>query len=290
MALTRQSVVVFNEAAHTYTNTKTGLLMTPVSKVKDLVHVPFDGNAVSGFMAMAEAKQTGNCTDAMVMVIKKRILAEWENTKNIANTRGTHIHKVIESLIPFLKESDLVLHTKIIAATAGQNYHEAVTEIIFSLRKYYQSCSEYILYSEYYNVCGTADHIGLRQNTKTSLIDIDDWKTNEFTYDSVKIKPDSIKHYNKFLLEPLDYLEDCKYIDLALQLSMYGVLAEETYPGFRIGRLTGHNIDHRGVYRKLPVPYMRREAIALLEHKRGLKKLPTLPVEINQLVETDDEW
>ncbi len=289
----RQDLIVFDEVPHTYTNSRTGLRMTPVSKVKDMIKEPFDGELISGIMAKALVNSRGGGSDRDIAIAKAGILAEWKATALKATDRGTKIHKIIEALIPFVKESDSVLNIKIADACGREEYYIAVRQIIFSLRKYYQNCSEYLLYSEFYNVCGTGDHFGIRQNTKNSLVDIDDWKTNEFTFDSIKIKNGIVKHGNKMLLAPLEYLEESKYTDLALQLSIYGVLFESTYPGLRIGRLTGHNINHAGEYTPMPVPYMRREAIALLDHFKSLKKLPTSTSGTSQPViayNEEDEW
>lgn len=291
MELKPQTVVRFNEEDHTYFNTRTGVYMTSVSAVKKRIKMPFDDKTVSNRMAYSLAKQVGRENEtAYVQMLQQDLLAQWKETKDIANIRGTHIHKVIEECIPFLNENHLVLLEQIIKKCNSQNYYEALKTIIFSLQKYFRNYSEMILYSEIYNVAGTSDHIGLRQNTKNSLIDIDDWKTNEFSYDSIKVKEGVVRHYNKMLLPPFDYLEESKYMDLALQLSIYGVLLEHTYPGAKVGRLTGHNIDHQGNYTMLPVPYMRMEAIAILEHNKTLKELPTSEPAASQPEPGEDDW
>lgn len=288
MDIKRENIVVFNEEKHTYSNTKTGFLMTPVTQLIKQFKVPFNGDLISFRMATGIVKQQGG-DRSDILRIQKRIQEEWAETALTATTRGTSIHKIIESLIPFLKESDALLIARIIEICGDQDYYTAVKEIVFSLRKYTFCLSEVILYSEKYNVCGTADNLGLRQKSKTSLLDIDDWKTNEVTYDSIKIKPTEVKHYNKFLLPPFEYLEESKYIDFALQLSIYGVLAEEMY-GLRIGKLTIHNINHAGIYTTIPMPYIRREAIAMLEQNQTPLKLPILSSGTRQSFEDDDEW
>jgi CRISPR/Cas system-associated exonuclease Cas4 (RecB family) len=267
--------------------------MTPVSSVKKALKLPFNSQGASYGVARGMAIQQGQKdNENLIKVLQQQVLAQWEETKLIATTRGTLIHKIIENIIPFIFENEKFLIQKTTEFCKGADFTKAVLEIIFYLRIYYQNCSEYILYSEKYNVCGTTDHMGLRQNTKTSLLDIDDWKSNEVTYDSIKIKADSIKHNNKFLLPPFDYLEDSKYIDFVFQLSIYAIFAEEMY-GLRIGKLTIHNINHAGIYTRIPIPYMRAQALELLELHKGLKKLPessSTNAQSGQAGNEDEEW
>ena len=75
-----------------------------------------------------------------------------------------------------------------------------------------------------------------------------------------------------------------------LEPDRYGVLFEETYPGMRPGRLMGHNIDHNGNYTLMPVPYMKMEAIAILEHHKSLKTLPVPDSGNHQPDNEDEDW
>jgi hypothetical protein len=280
MILERQNVVVFDEIAHSYKNTKTGLFMLPGSKIKEKVKIPFDDKGTALRMAHGDVS------------VQQDILRQWAYKRDTANERGNKIHKFIESLIPLLKESEATILIAIEKYGSEFDYKikKAVTEIIFYLREYHSCLSEVLVYSENYNVAGTADLLSLRQNSKSSVIDIDDYKTNFISFDSVKRTSDDIKHYNRFYLPPFDYIEDCKYNDYVFQLSIYAVLVEETYKR-KIGKLTLHDINPDGVYTRLPVPYWRMEAITLLEHIKKLKILPALPSGNGQPITTEvDEW
>lgn len=289
MILTRQKVVIFNPEDHTYFNTNTNKFMKSVSGVKKLLVEPFDKKPISGYMAMSQAKQLGLTRQSDIDRIQLEILAGWDMISKIANDRGTHIHKIIEECSPYAKESEATIRQQVSKHCKGENFEEAIVCIILFLRRYFECLSEVIVYSEKYNVAGTMDNPGIRQNTKTGLIDIDDWKTNEVTYDSITCKNDIVKHYNKFLLPPFDYLEHSKYIEFVFQLSIYGVLTEETY-NRKIGRLTIHNIDHAGNYRMIPIPYMRDAAIKLLEKNKNLKELPVLSSASGSAIKDDDGW
>lgn len=272
MQLKRQNIVIYDDGPHTYFNTRTQLFMESVSSVKKKIKMPFDRQGISMRTAGFEAQKTGED----VKVIQQRILAKWDNTRDIANIRGTHIHKIIEDCAAFLKEKESVLYDEIYKRCGKETYFEAVKTIIFSLRKYYAFYPELLVFSEKYNVAGTIDAPGVRQSTPSSLVDIGDYKTYECTFDSIDTKKEIVKHYNKFFLPPFDYLEESKYMELVIQLSIYGVLFEETYPGIRPGKLMGYNIDHSGQLHPLPVPYMKMEAIAILENNLKLKTLPVL--------------
>ncbi len=113
-------------------------------------------------------------------------------------------------------------------------------------------------------VAGTSDKPMLKAISKTSPIDISDYKTNE-----------KIEFFNKrgtYLKYPLDYLQDCSYITYSLQLSLYAYFLE-CLTDRKIGRLFIHHIpiDDPLSHKIIPVAYMRDAAIKLLDYYNDIK-------------------
>lgn len=135
--------------------------------------------------------------------------------------------------------------------------------------------TEQIVYDLQSMIAGKADLIMIRK-TKNLIIDIDDFKTNLFkgiVFDSITWKDEKPKHNSKFLLPPLDHIEDCTYNKDVLQLSIYAYLCETLFDA-KIGRLgirwleISESEDIISIP-YIPVPYMRGEVMRIvLEHSQ----------------------
>ena len=149
--------------------------------------------------------------------------------------------------------------------------------IILDRKRAYKFYPEALVYSTQYMIAGQSDLVIQRtMQKKRALFDFYDYKTNlekgiQFT--SMGRKDGLIKHYNRFLLHPVDHLEDCNYNLYSLQLSIYAYLAQTSW-NIRVGRLAIIYINRNMQARLYPVPYMRHEAKAICDNWLEKKPLP----------------
>lgn len=244
-----QEHITFKEDTHQYFD-PSGEEYTSVSRILRLVTPDFDKKAVSGFMAKKMAKEEGISIDQA----QHRILNEWEEAKDYSIDHGNFIHNNLEA---YLK-----------SGTCDAKVISAGKRILSFLSSYYRYYPEAILYSGKHKAAGTADLPVQRQRKRDGVWDFYDFKTNVkkgIYFDSIKRMDGKIeKHYNRFLKAPLDHLEDSNYNTYCLQLSIYAYMAETTF-GAKVGRLGIIFIGKDMSIKMYPVPYMRFEAIALLE-------------------------
>ena len=217
------------------------------------------------------------------------VLAEWEVKRDTAANKGTVIHNVIHKYTTTgLLEKDQL------------PYLPFCNRLLQYFQFYHKSFNEYLL--DFDGTAGTADKICQRQKKEDSVYDFFDYKTNEtkegesyIKYDSMKVKEGEIKHYNRFLNEPLSYLEDCNYNDYCVQLSGYAYMAEKKY-GIKVGKLAIINIlngfgnDIPTTFEIIPVPYMRYEMEVFWNYLGNLKSLPGQSKILKTEFITDNEW
>ncbi len=256
--------ILFDPDKHRYT-TRFGKKLTSVTRVIKKVIMPFDRLGISLNMA----KQLSYKEGISVKEAQKRILDEWEAKRVSAENRGNFIHDNLEKYL-LTGECDITLNEVV-----------AQLQTIFKDgHRYYTEARTYVLS---YMVAGTGDLVVQRQRGNQSVFDFYDYKTNEakgIQFDSINRKKVPMKHYNKFLMTPLNHLEDCNYNQYALQLSLYALMAQLTW-GLNIGKLAILYIDNNLDLHEYPVPYMKLEARVLLEHNQTLKPLP---------IGIDNEW
>lgn len=265
------AVVIDNN--HIYTHLETGSTLRSVSSVYREFIEPFDREGISWMMARKQLRQEispdwtkgdPEPTDEAIEERKQLILAEWDKKRDNAGEHGTDTHSVAED-IQNGKEVD-------------PKYRDLVDQFHSHYGHYHKCIPEMILHSLKWGVAGTADNPMARQRSDKSVIDIDDWKTNVekgIVFDSTKFNDETkkLKHYNRFMLHPVDHLEDCNYIHYAIQLSIYGVLLLDMFPAHKIGRLTLTFIkvinDSAPVIKyeltTIPVPFLKLEAEAILD-------------------------
>ena len=249
----RDEFIRLDEEAHRYFDIN-GKEYTSMSKVLSITKVPFDKEGRSNRMSGGNAQK------------KKELLASWQYETDKSINHGNRIHKALEDHINAREVFDPEL-----LALAKSFSSE--------LKMYEKVYPEGLLYSKEYGIAGTSDLI-LQRQKKGGLTDFFDYKTNlnrGIYFDSINRKDGTTKHYNKFLLPPVDHLEECNYNTYALQLSGYAYTAELTF-GIRPGKLfiVWIYFEQNGIgydYRMIPVPYMKYEIKAIFETFKNLKKL-----------------
>lgn len=270
--IVRNNDIVFEPIKHTYTHVDTGLFLRSVSKVYREFIPEFEAEKISWFVAQKELRleisptwQKGDLqpSDKAILERQKVVLANWDKKRDNASGHGTNIHDICE-MIMLGKDVDPV-YGKLRIALEGLYGH------------YHKTFPEFIAYSMKWGVCGTPDLPLVRQRSDKSIIDIDDFKTNVekgIVFDSTKLDKSSgkLKHYNRFMLDPVSHLEDCNYNHYALAESIYGVLLEDMFPTHKIGRISltfieEHINPHLNEYTitTIPIPYLKLEAIAVLD-------------------------
>lgn len=255
----RSDDIVFKPDTHQYFNLKNEEYRS-VSRLLDLIRVPFNRDMISQVMARKVASETGRDES----LVRKELLKEWEDKKNSSIDKGNYIHDGLEN------------YAKTGTIWSGLEGPVAFMQEIF--RQYYRFYPEIILYSHKHRVAGRTDLILQRQKSKDPVLDVFDYKSNEskgIVFDSATRKEGVLKHYNKFFLPPFDYLEDCNYNSYALQISIYAYLIMSQL-GYRIGKLGIIFFDNNLAGTFIPVPFMYHEAKMLCEMNVEQKALPEL--------------
>jgi len=130
--------------------------------------------------------------------------------------------------------------------------------------------------------CGKQNNSGFKNimtvelvdSTPTRCIEVDS-KTHTFLYgESFSITHNTNKEFNYYskysqmLLAPFEHLQDCQYVVYTIQLSTYALMYEmET--GKKCRHIwIGHWDKETEVWSKIPVMYMRHEALKLMKHHK----------------------
>jgi len=249
--------IKFEEEKHQYFG-KDDKEYQSMSRVLRTVQNPFDREGIS----MAVARSRG--------VSQADILAEWDKKRDDASDYGNFIHNGMEDYFNAKRVTDKRI------AKLGKDFSKETAG-------YYKLSTEHILYDREFEIAGMTDLLLDRQKKPKSgdwIIDLMDYKTNlekGIYFDSVRRKDGKQKHYKKYLLSPLDHLEECNYNLYALQLSGYGRMLEKTY-GVKIGKLfiVWIRFDENNdsfFYTMIPVPYMKMEIDALFNSYKNLKQI-----------------
>lgn len=266
------SSISFIEDTHQYFD-ETKREFKSVTRVLNSLRVPFERDQISRRMALSSVS---NGIGTSVEAEQQRILSEWDGIREDGTSHGEFIHDGIENFLKFGKRDPAI---------------ESVLDVIRDLVKpFYRYYSETILYDNTSHIAGTTDLVVQRQNTTNSLYDFWDYKTNKskgILFDSIGRKENQIKHYNRMLLPPVDYIEECSYNIDCLQVSFYAYLAQETY-GINIGRLGIIFIDQELNCHPIPVPYMKEEIIHIIAHYIGKLRLPDDYVSVFKETEEED--
>ena len=249
--------ITFVEKTHQYFN-KDNEEYKSVSRMLNGLKVPFDSARMSGLMAGKYAAENGISVDQA----QKEILSSWETNKDESIDKGNYVHDSLERYA--------------IKGTCDEEMQEACNFLRIILKEHYRYYPETIVHSHRYKIAGTTDNAMIRQKSKSPVVDFYDYKSNKskgIQYDSIK-RTDELKHYNRFLLPPFDYLEDCNYTIYSLQLSLYAFMAVDSNPDIRIGRLGIIFVDNEFKPSLIPVPFMYQEAKTICELNLTRKTLP----------------
>lgn len=184
-------MIVFDEEAHSYTNTETGELYTSATTVLGEFKKKFDAD----FFANIRAKRDG--------VTKQEVLDMWAAGAKAATDKGTFFHKLMEKYtITGEKEPEF------------EKFYITFDHIMQTgLPEYKEIHSEKLLWYHPAKLAGTADMI---VDIGSEYFAVLDYKTNKrFNFHST---------YNEFFKEPLSHLQICEFTTYALQLSLYAFM------------------------------------------------------------------
>jgi len=249
--------ITFEPEKHQYFDPE-GIEYKSFSRIIKNYVEPFDAKAISSIMAKGDRNR------------QKEILKSWKDKADTSIDFGNSVHDPMENYA--LGKMSLIKDPKLM---------DLGKHLFSNFSHYYRIWPEVILHSKAHKIAGQTDLGMKRQGWRGNahVFDFYDYKTNLFQgirYDSIGWDKDPIKHYNRYLLNPIDHLEDCNYNKYAMQLSSYAYMAEITY-GVKVGKLFIIFIwleKGKYYYKFLPVPYMRMEAEAIFEDSLRTKPLP----------------
>lgn len=234
------------------------------SAVSKNLYIPFNAAAQSARMAYGnKAKQ-------------QALLEEWDKTRDDACEYGSDIHSRMEDFVRYgLLDAELCDVQERLQRHTMQGYEQICPERTVWMHWPIPGGKKDEV--EYY--AGQADKLLVRP--RRHVVDIDDYKTNRahgIRRDSSYISKKGLYvPGSKFLLHPVEHLEECEYNKYALQMSAYALMLEMTY-GVRIGKLTLYYIYHNenGIwdYEAISMPYMKYEVIAIYNADCTKKQVP----------------
>lgn len=232
--------VKLEPVSHTYKDTD-GNEYESVSKFRSPFKKAFNKEMISSQVAKSEGRT------------KQSVLDEWESRTD----EGTRIHNAIER---FNKTAEIL--------PEDEDLREAILDIVSQYTGYYRVYNEVVVYDEENRIAGTMDQPMQVTSSKKSVIDIVDFKTN---YQGIKQK-EIDKHgklRNDYMLGCLSHLQNSKYNDYAIQLSIYAYMMEKK-TGLKIGQLSIHWINPANPMQnfQIPVPYMKYEVLAMIQWKK----------------------
>lgn len=236
------NIVKLRESDHKYFDI-TGAEYESISKFRGRFKEPFNKELVAHQVAKSEGRSA------------QEVMAEWD----AKTAEGTRIHNSIERY----SKSGIIL-------PADKDLEALNYNLADQYKGYYRIMDEVIIYNQLHGIAGTADRFLLTTSSKKCVIDITDWKTNYKGIHQKEVDKHG-KPVNKYMLGCLSHLQNSKYNDYALQLSIYAWMLQEL-TGRKIGQLNIHWINPEEPLDnfKIPVPFMKYEVEAMLEERRLL--------------------
>jgi hypothetical protein len=200
-------------------------------------------------IASVTAKKRG--VDASV------VQGEWDKKKGSACDIGNIIHDANETY----GKTTVIL-------PENEWLRPSILSIAELEKDYYQVYRELCIYDEENEIAMTADRVLETTRHKASIIDIDDYKTNESRGITYTCK------YKNYLKHPFEHIQNSNYFDYSLQLSVEALTLQKL-TGRKIGKLTITFIPPTSPlsWRIIPVSYMKYEAIALIDYWKELKHI-----------------
>lgn len=186
-------MIVFDEKAHTYTNSKTQEKYISVTTLLGKLKPLFDKDKHSLRVAEREG------------VPQEMVLEMWERENKKATDRGSKIHKLMENYISFGEKEENY-------NWLYKSYDLVISNNIDPFKNIY---CENLLHDDAFKIAGTADLIFDHGDYFT----IGDFKTNKrFNFSS---------SFNEYFNTPIDHLPYCEFNNYALQMSLYAYMYEK---------------------------------------------------------------
>lgn len=228
---------------HVYIHKESGKKYKSVTTVISLIEEEFKSEEVA---LAIENQFDGDKQEQYLDMTKDQILDYWQEINDEANEYGTYVHELIEEYL--LKNKWFFPKDEF-----DKKVIREFNKVNFELGR--ECYPERIMFSEEYELAGTADLI---VDIDDIYFDLGDWKTNsKFNYYSP---------YGQTLKAPFEHLQDCQYVVYTLQLSTY-VLMYEMETGKKCRHIwIGHWDKEKEVWSKIPVMYMKHEALKLMKH------------------------
>lgn len=246
----KEQQVFLEPTEHRYFHRESGKEYTSLSRVRNDYKEPFNDQMIAFAVAKKRLKLSGYEFPDKDMLRNEqvKVLKEWDGKLKSATDIGTKVDTAIDHYF----------------ATTEILYPE-MAELMHNLGHlmsgYKKRISKAVVWSDAHNVAGEIDKLCIRR--AKNIADYYDYKTN------LHKGMQYMSKNNSFMKSPLDYMEDCNYNDVSLQLSCYALMGEICYD-LKPGKLTAVLIDTENDYRYklIPVPYMKHTAWAMLEHYR----------------------
>jgi hypothetical protein len=167
---------------------------------------------------------------------------------------GTRIHEAIQ----LYNETTTIL-------PENETLRPGILNIESQYKDYWRSINEPVLYDKDVLIATSVDRLLITTSHKNSVIDITDWKTNEKGIKQKEVDKHG-KPRNQYMIGVLDHLQNSKYNDYALQLSIEAYFLQKM-TGRKIGQLTIHWINPHNplINYQIPLPYMKLEVEAMID-------------------------
>lgn len=243
MAKKYEGLVYLEPIEHVYIHKVTNKVYKSVTTILGLIEPEFKTEEIAEAI---EHQKIEKKREQYIGMSKDQIMNLWQQINDEANEYGTHIHELVETYLLknkwYFPESDL--DKKVLNEFNKMNFEVG--------RECYP---ERVVFSEEYEIAGTID---LLVDVDDEYFDIGDWKTNkEFNYYS---------KYKQCLKAPFEHLQDCEYVIYTLQVSVYALLYEME-SGKKCRHIwIGYWDKKQEKWFKIPVMYMKHEALKLLKH------------------------
>jgi len=228
--------IIFDEKAHTYTDSKGLSYVSSTTLVKRAFPV-FDSRRIAEKISTRDERNVDE------------VLAEWEIKRDLACAIGTRTHQNAEATIRGEQRPNSPRNEREIAL------FKLAKDTALKIKARYCSKieAEKIIFSPFYRIAGTIDLLAWSGNDYVIL----DWKTNE------EIKREN--QHQSGVVFGLEHVQDCDIMRYAMQLSTYEIiLRREGYipDGAKVKRFLVHLTGDAPVY--IETPCMRNEVNAIL--------------------------
>jgi len=263
MEIGKDKFVTLKEDTHQYFDVN-GAEYKSVSSVLEKIKMPFDRQGQSWRSASSNLGQAA--TTEEIQAEQQRLLKSWDDMRISSTDWGTLVHENMESYFTI--------------GNCDARFLPAAKRIAAFFKNAISFLPEVVCYNPEYMLAGTFD-LGVirRKGNKgsTTLVDLWDFKTNErkgIQFDSSYIDKHGVYQPGmKFMLPPMDHLEQCNFNIYSLQLSLYALMIQLRY-GVNIGRMGIIFINKQMQVTIHQVPFMKYEAMELFRFTREIKSLP----------------